>query len=105
MKKSGYDEASLTSLSTADYSCIAPLVKKVADALAPKRVSLGVSSLRAYGLDENVLDDMARVRATGVTFAPEAGTPADARRRQQERDRRAAPRDGRARLLARLASR
>jgi radical SAM family uncharacterized protein/radical SAM-linked protein len=74
VKKSGYDEASLTSLSTADYSCIAPLVKKVADELAPKRVSLGVSSLRAYGLDENVLDDMARVRATGVTFAPEAGT-------------------------------
>ncbi len=74
VKKSGYDEASLTSLSTADYSCIAPLVKKVADALAPKRVSLGVSSLRAYGLEENVLDDIARVRATGVTFAPEAGT-------------------------------
>jgi radical SAM family uncharacterized protein/radical SAM-linked protein len=74
VKKSGYDEASLTSLSTADYSCIAPLVKKVADALAPQRVSLGVSSLRAYGLEENVLDDMARVRATGVTFAPEAGT-------------------------------
>jgi radical SAM-linked protein len=74
VKKSGYDEASLTSLSTADYSCIAPLVKKVADALAPKRVSLGVSSLRAYGLEANVLDDMARVRATGVTFAPEAGT-------------------------------
>jgi radical SAM family uncharacterized protein/radical SAM-linked protein len=72
--KSGYDEASLTSLSTADYSCIAPLVKKVADALTPKRVSLGVSSLRAYGLDESVLSDLARVRATGVTFAPEAGT-------------------------------
>ena len=31
-------------------------------------------ALRAYGLDENVLDDIARVRATGVTFAPEAGT-------------------------------
>jgi radical SAM family uncharacterized protein/radical SAM-linked protein len=74
VKKSGYDEASLTSLSTADYSCVAPLVKKVADALAPQRVSLGVSSLRAYGLEENVLDDIARVRATGVTFAPEAGT-------------------------------
>jgi radical SAM family uncharacterized protein/radical SAM-linked protein len=74
VKKSGYDEASLTSLSTADYSCIAPLVKKVTEALTPKKVSLGVSSLRAYGLDENVLDDMARVRATGVTFAPEAGT-------------------------------
>jgi radical SAM family uncharacterized protein/radical SAM-linked protein len=74
VKKSGYDEASLTSLSTADYSCIAPLVKKVTDALSPQRVSLGVSSLRAYGLEENVLDDIARVRATGVTFAPEAGT-------------------------------
>src|SRR5260370_27900668 len=74
VKKSGYDEASLTSLSTADYSCIAPLVKKVTDALTPKRVSLGVSSLRAYGLDDNVLSDIARVRATGVTFAPEAGT-------------------------------
>jgi radical SAM family uncharacterized protein/radical SAM-linked protein len=74
VKKSGYDEASLTSLSTADYSCIAPLVKKVTEALTPKRVSVGVSSLRAYGLDENVLDDIARVRATGVTFAPEAGT-------------------------------
>jgi len=74
VEKSGYDEASLTSLSTADYSCIAPLVKKVADALTPKRVSLGVSSLRAYGLDEAVLSDLARVRATGVTFAPEAGT-------------------------------
>jgi radical SAM-linked protein len=49
-------------------------VKKVVDRLAPKNVSLGVSSLRAYGLEENVLDDMARVRATGVTFAPEAGT-------------------------------
>ena len=74
VKKSGYDEASLTSLSTADYSCIAPLVKKVTDELTPKRVSLGVSSLRAYGLEDNVLDDVARVRATGVTFAPEAGT-------------------------------
>ena len=74
VKKAGYDEASLTSLSTADYSCIAPLVKKVTDRLAPEKVSLGVSSLRAYGLDEEVLDDLQRVRATGVTFAPEAGS-------------------------------
>ncbi|HQY63202.1 MAG TPA: TIGR03960 family B12-binding radical SAM protein [Polyangiaceae bacterium] len=74
VKKSGYDEASLTSLSTADYSCIAPLIKKVADRLAPEKVALGVSSLRAYGLEEDVLDDMTRVRAQGVTFAPEAGS-------------------------------
>jgi radical SAM family uncharacterized protein/radical SAM-linked protein len=74
VKKSGYDEVSLTSLSTADYSCIAPLIQKVTEKLAPAQVSLGVSSLRAYGLEENVLDDMRRVRATGVTFAPEAGS-------------------------------
>ncbi len=74
IKKSGYDEASLTSLSTADYSCIAPLVKKVVDRLVPEKVSLGVSSLRAYGLSEDVLDDIQRVRASGVTFAPEAGS-------------------------------
>jgi radical SAM-linked protein len=74
VKKSGYDEASLTSLSTADYSCIAPLIEKVTARLAPEKVSLGVSSLRAYGLEETVLDDIRRVRASGITFAPEAGS-------------------------------
>ncbi len=74
VKQSGYDEVSLTSLSTADYSCIAPLIQKVTERLAPERVSLGVSSLRAYGLAESVLDDIKTVRATGVTFAPEAGS-------------------------------
>lgn len=74
VKESGYDGVSLTSLSTADYSCIAPLIQKVTDKLAPEKVSLGVSSLRAYGLSEDVLDDMRKVRASGVTFAPEAGS-------------------------------
>ena len=74
VKKSGYDEASLTSLSTADYSCIAPLIKKVVERLTPEKVSLSVSSLRAYGLGEDTLDDLQRVRASGVTFAPEAGS-------------------------------
>ena len=70
----GYDEASLTSLSTADYSAIAPLVHESMEALAPHQVSLSVSSLRAYGLSEDVLDDMKRQRAGGLTFAPEAGS-------------------------------
>jgi radical SAM family uncharacterized protein/radical SAM-linked protein len=74
VKESGYDGVSLTSLSTADYSCIAPLIQKVTEKLAPEKVSLGVSSLRAYGLSEDVLDDMRKVRASGVTFAPEAGS-------------------------------
>jgi radical SAM superfamily enzyme YgiQ (UPF0313 family) len=91
VKKSGYDEASLTSLSTADYSCIAPLVKKVVDALAPKRVSLGVSSLRAYGLEENVLDDMAARARDRRHVRARGGDAAHARRHQQERHRGAAP--------------
>jgi radical SAM family uncharacterized protein/radical SAM-linked protein len=70
----GYDEASLTSLSTADYSAITPLVRNVLERLEGKQVDLSVSSLRAYGLSENVLDDMSTQRAKGLTFAPEAGT-------------------------------
>jgi radical SAM family uncharacterized protein len=74
VSEAGYDEASLTSLSTADYSAIAPLVHESIEALAPHQVSLSVSSLRAYGLSEDVLDDMKRQRAGGLTFAPEAGS-------------------------------
>ncbi len=74
VEKSGQDEVSLTALSTADVSCISPLIKKIVNELTPKRISLGVSSLRAYGLDPDLLDDLKRVRATGLTFAPEAGS-------------------------------
>ena len=74
VKDGGYDEASLTSLSTADYSAINPLVKAVMAELESKNVSLSVSSLRAYGLDEDLLDEIRKVRATGLTFAPEAGS-------------------------------
>ncbi|MFO0696078.1 MAG: TIGR03960 family B12-binding radical SAM protein [Polyangiales bacterium] len=74
VRRGGYDEASLTSLSTADYSAIAPLVRRLVDELRGKQVELSVSSLRAYGLSEDVLDDMKAQRAGGLTFAPEAGS-------------------------------
>jgi radical SAM family uncharacterized protein/radical SAM-linked protein len=74
VKKGGYDETSLTSLSTADYSCVTPLVKAAMARLRDEKVSLSVSSLRAYGLNEDLLGEMASVRAGGLTFAPEAGT-------------------------------
>jgi radical SAM family uncharacterized protein/radical SAM-linked protein len=74
IEKSGQDEVSLTALSTADVSCISPMIKRLVEKTAPRRVSLGVASLRAYGLAEDLLDDMRRVRAAGLTFAPEAGT-------------------------------
>ncbi|MBT8493256.1 MAG: TIGR03960 family B12-binding radical SAM protein [Deltaproteobacteria bacterium] len=72
--RAGYDETSLTSLSTADYSCITPLVKEVMGKLRERKTSLSVSSLRAYGLNEDILDEMAQMRITGLTFAAEAGT-------------------------------
>jgi radical SAM family uncharacterized protein/radical SAM-linked protein len=71
--RGGYDEASFTSLSTADYSAISPLVHETLKTLGD-RVDLSVSSLRAYGLAEEVLDDMSSQKASGLTFAPEAGT-------------------------------
>jgi radical SAM family uncharacterized protein/radical SAM-linked protein len=74
IENGGYDETSLTALSTADVSCVTPLVKKVMSELRPRKVSLSVSSLRAYGLNEDLLDEITTVRATGLTFAPEAGT-------------------------------
>ena len=74
VKDGGYDEASLTSLSTADYSAIHPLVKAVMKRFEKDKVALSVSSLRAYGLDEDLLDEIKKVRATGLTFAPEAGS-------------------------------
>jgi radical SAM family uncharacterized protein/radical SAM-linked protein len=74
IRKGGYDETSLTSLSPADYSCVTPLVRRAMAKLREEKVSLSVSSLRAYGLDEELLGDLAAGGITGLTFSPEAGT-------------------------------
>ncbi len=74
LQHSGQDEVSLTSLSPADYSAIAPLVRAVSDAHGLENVALNVSSLRAYGLEDATLDEIRRVRASNLTFAPEAGS-------------------------------
>ncbi len=70
----GFSETSLTALSTADVSCIDPLIKALVPELVKRKVSLGVSSLRAYGLSGELLDEFKRVGLSGLTFAPEAGT-------------------------------
>ena len=74
IRAGGYDETSLASLSPADYSCVTPLVRTAMAKLRDERVSLSVSSLRAYGLDEELLGDLAAGGITGLTFSPEAGT-------------------------------
>ncbi|HET6581994.1 MAG TPA: TIGR03960 family B12-binding radical SAM protein, partial [Nannocystaceae bacterium] len=70
----GYSETSLTALSTADVSCIDPLIKTLVPELAARKVGLGIASLRAYGVSGDLLDEIKRTGLTGLTFAPEAGT-------------------------------
>jgi radical SAM family uncharacterized protein/radical SAM-linked protein len=74
LEQGGYDEASLTSLSTADYTCLTPLVKTLGDELQKRNVSWSVSSLRASGVTDELSEEMAKMRHTGLTIAPEAGT-------------------------------
>jgi radical SAM family uncharacterized protein len=73
-EKAGYEETGLTCLSTADFSSITPLVKQLAGELRKRGISMSVASLRAYGLNEDLLDELALTRISGLTFAPEAGT-------------------------------
>ncbi len=74
LEQGGYDEASLTSLSTADYTCLTPLVKALGDELKKRNVSWSVSSLRASGVTDELSEEIAKTRMTGLTIAPEAGT-------------------------------
>lgn len=71
---SGWDEISLSSLSSADYAHIRPLAHTLTDALEPYRISLSLSSLRVDTFSVELADHVSRVRKTGLTFAPEAGS-------------------------------
>ena len=70
----GYDEVSLLSLSTADYSGIVPLVDALAPSLAEHGVALSLPSLRIDAFSIGLAEKVRTHRRTGLTFAPEAGT-------------------------------
>ena len=70
----GWDEISLSSLSSADHSQIVPLTRALTRVLEPSRVGLSFSSLRIDTFSVQLAEQVARVRKTGFTFAPEAGT-------------------------------
>ena len=72
--KTGYDEVGLLSLSAADYSCIDRLITDAMGALAPEHVSVSLPSLRLDALEENTVRQIRKVRKSGFTLAPEAGT-------------------------------
>jgi len=72
--KTGYDEVGLLSLSAADYGCIDRLITDAMETLSPERISLSLPSLRMDALQENTVRQIRKVRKSGFTLAPEAGT-------------------------------
>jgi radical SAM family uncharacterized protein/radical SAM-linked protein len=74
LKNSGYEEVSLLSLSTGDYSCIEPLLKELMAEHQDDRIAIALPSLRVGSLTEGLMEEIKKVRKTGFTLAPEAGT-------------------------------
>jgi radical SAM family uncharacterized protein/radical SAM-linked protein len=70
----GFEELSLLSLSVGDYGPLAPLLTELMDRLSPRRVAVSLPSLRADTLTGEMMGQIKRVRRTGLTLAPEAGS-------------------------------
>jgi radical SAM family uncharacterized protein len=70
----GYGDASLFGLSVGDYPYLEPVVERLMASLAPRRVSLSLSSLRPKRLSAEIAETITKVRKTGFTLVPEAGT-------------------------------
>ena len=70
----GYDEVSLSSLSSSDYSQIVPLLDKLNEWSKDEKVSISLPSLRVDGFTDDIMNKIKTVRKSGLTFAPEAGS-------------------------------
>ncbi len=70
----GYEELSLTSLSTSDYSELEPLLDGLIPWTEKEYVNIAVPSLRIDNFSESMLEKITKVRKSGLTFAAEAGT-------------------------------
>ena len=70
----GYEEISLSSLSSGDYSCLPELIRELMKRMKDKRVSISLPSLRIDSVLKESLEETQQVRKTSLTFAPEAGT-------------------------------
>ncbi|OEU48745.1 MAG: B12-binding domain-containing radical SAM protein [Desulfobacterales bacterium C00003060] len=74
LANTGYEDISLLSLSTGDYGAIQVLVEGLMSQLAPERIALSLPSLRVGSLTAELMEQIKRVRKTGFTVAPEAGS-------------------------------
>ncbi len=71
---SGFDEITLLSLSTGDYSCLGEVLPRLMSRFADERVSIAMPSMRVGTLTQELMDEIRKVRKTGFTLAPEAGS-------------------------------
>ncbi|MFQ5585896.1 MAG: TIGR03960 family B12-binding radical SAM protein, partial [Thermodesulfobacteriota bacterium] len=74
LRSTGYDEVSLLSLSTGDYSCIEELLVRLVERVADRKVAVSFPSMRVGTLSPRLAEEIRKVRKTGFTLAPEAGT-------------------------------
>ena len=74
LENSGNHEITLASLSTSDYKQLEPLADQLIDYCEEKKINLSLPSLRADNFSRELMLKVQRVRKSGLTFAPEAGT-------------------------------
>lgn len=73
-ESTGYDEVSLCSLSTSDYTGIGELLPSLLDWTVEDKINIALPSLRVDNFSEELMEQLTKVRRSGLTFAPEAGT-------------------------------
>ncbi|MCI5905073.1 MAG: TIGR03960 family B12-binding radical SAM protein [Oscillospiraceae bacterium] len=73
-ESTGYEEVSLSSLSTSDFSDIENMLVKLSDYTEKERVNLSLPSMRIDRFSRELMEQIQKVRKSGLTFAPEAGT-------------------------------
>jgi radical SAM family uncharacterized protein/radical SAM-linked protein len=74
VRATGYDQFSLSSLNSGEYGAIEPLMFDLMERFEPERVSISLSSLHASTITPRLAEQVRRVRKSGFTIAPEAGT-------------------------------
>ncbi len=74
LKKTGYEEISLLSLSTGDYSAIQTLIPQITSELIEEKIAVSLPSLRVGTLTSEIVESIKSIRKTGFTLAPEAGS-------------------------------
>ncbi len=70
----GYDQFALSSLNTGEYGAIHPVMYDLMDRFEPEKVSISLSSMHASTITRELAQQVRRVRKSGFTIAPEAGT-------------------------------